>query len=301
MSNLRRYERPIEAVSTAAHIAHEDAIAFSQAGDALAASPLSPGSRKLLLALLRTGSTRIFEGGGLGIEYGSLLKTATRPDEIGDHILEAAAHLTEHKVDVLLVPGVSGYPVGAMYSLAAGIPAILLKKQKLNDAGRQQADFPPGSFVIPSYTGEGEMVMSADLDAVCDIVASIVAPQFHEQRNQATVHLSIRCAGADDIIDKAVMALAISECAPLVGRPALDLAIQRHRRLTGDNRTITTRIDVVAWVTPLIKSYHQPQALLKRKIGIEPFAGISVTSVHVDPCAIGIEGAGLFAFDSRNE
>jgi hypothetical protein len=35
---------------------------------------------------------------------------------------------------------------------------------------------------------------------------------------------------------------------------------------------------------------------LKQTFGIEPFAGVSVTSVHLEPPALGIEGAGVFRF-----
>jgi hypothetical protein len=289
---LRRYERPHEASVAIADIVPECLVPFKDADDVFASSTLSMGSRKLLLGLLRTGTTRLFPGGGVGIEYGSLLKTAVRPDDLGEHIREAALHLRERAVDLLLVPGMSGYPVGAMYAYEAGIPAVLLKKQKLaNDS-----DYPAGSFVIPSYTGDGDVVMSADLDAVRDIVAGIVARQISEQLDQEVISITIRCAGADDIIDKAVMAHAITESAPLFCQAALDEAIGRHRARTGDARRIDRTVEFVAWVTPLIKTYNGPEEHLQRTFGIEPFAGISVTSVHLEPPALGIEGAGTFQF-----
>ena len=53
---------------------------------------------------------------------------------------------------------------------------------------------------------------------------------------------------------------------------------------------------MVAWVTPLIKGYNRPQEHLQRWFGIDPFAGLNITSVHLDPPAIGIEGLGVVAF-----
>lgn len=290
--DLPRYERSHEPGSERGASRPVDAIPFERAAGVLAESCLSPGSRKLLLGLLRTGTTRVFPGGGVGIEYGSLIKTAVRPDDLGEHVWEVAAHLAERDVDLLLVPGMSGYPVGTMYAFAAGIPAVLLKKQKHSP----DSDYPTGSFAIPSYTGDGDVVMSADLDAVRDIIEGIVAPQIEAQRDAPDVAIAIRCAGADDIIDKAVMAHGITESAPLFCEAALERIVERHRSKTGDRRPITWTIEVVAWVTPLIKRYNGPTEHLERTFGITPFAGIGVTSVHLDPPAIGVEGVGVFAF-----
>jgi hypothetical protein len=289
---LRRYERPHEASEATTDIAPDCLVPYEKAGNILASSSLSAGSLKLLIGLLRNGTTRLFPGGGVGIEYGSLLKTAVRPDDLGEHVSEVAAHLEQRNVDLLLVPGMSGYPVGAMYALAAGIPAVLLKKQKL----APDSVYPAGSFAIPSYTGDGDVVMSADLDAVRDIVAGIAARQIDSQRNMPEITIAIRCAGADDIIDKAVMAHAITESAPLFCREAMESAVARHRAASGDTRPIACSVEVVSWVTPLIKSYNGPREHLERTFGIQPFAGVSVTSVHLDPPAIGVEGAGVFAF-----
>lgn len=292
---LPRYERPRETHATVGNGDPGELIPFARLDEALAGSPLSAGSRALLRGLMRTGTTRVFPGGGIGIEYGSLLKTAVRPDELGGHVREAAAHLREQQVDLLLVPGMSGYPVGAMYALAAGIPALLLKKQKLAPDG-QDDGYPAGSFVIPSYTGEGDVVMSADLEAARDMVAGIAARQLAAQADSATITLTIRCAGADDIIDKATMAHAVCECAPRVCAAALDEALARHRAATGDARPAGCRVEAVAWVTPLIKSYNGPREQLRRRFGIDPFAGLSITSVHLDPPALGIEGVGTVGF-----
>ncbi|MCC6793198.1 MAG: hypothetical protein IT336_16055 [Thermomicrobiales bacterium] len=292
---LRRYERRHEAKAATIEIAADEVIPFDRASAALEHSALSAGSRTLLLGLLRTGTTRVFPGGGVGIEYGSLLKTAVRPDVLRGHIEEAVEHLRERRVDLLLVPGMSGYPVGAMYAYAADLPAVLLKKQKhaLDSA------YPTGSFVIPSYTGDGDVVMSADLDAVADIVAGIVERQIAEQTGRERVEIAIRCAGSDDIIDKAVMAHAITECAPLYLQAALDGVVGRHRARTGDARPFDCRAEVVAWVTPLIKSYSGSAEHLTRTFGIEPFAGVSIASVHLDPPALGIADAGTFQFADR--
>lgn len=150
-TTLPRYERPHEEWSPEPAIAHSTCLPLSEVEAAIAASPLSDGSRALVRGLLRLGTARVFAGGGIGIEYGSLLKTAARPEYIGGHVAEVAAHLRSRRVDLLLVPGMSGYPVGSMYSVVSGIPAVLLKKARLDDDGQQM--YPAGAFVIPSYTG----------------------------------------------------------------------------------------------------------------------------------------------------
>lgn len=290
--HLPRYERPREE-AVASSTLHPDAvIPYGQAERAIAASSLSPGARSLLRGLLRVGCVRIFPGGGAGIEYGALLKTAARPDYLAAHVQEVAAHLQQRRADLLMVPGMSGYPVGSMYAIASGIPAVLLKKAKLQPDGA----YPPGSFIIPSYTGEGDVVMSADLEAVQDIVDAIVAPQLAAQRNAPAVTLSIRVAGADDIIDKATMSQAVGESALLMAEAAIAAHVERHRAETGDPRPITWRVEVVAMVTPLIKGYNRPHEHLRRLFGIEPFAGLTITSVHVEHNAIGVEGIGVIAF-----
>jgi hypothetical protein len=292
MMTLPRYERPVEAGTGPTNTTAVDPIPFERVPDTLAASPLSPGSRSLLLGLLRTGTTRVFPGGGIGIEYGSLLKTAVRPDDLGGHVREAADHLHAVGADLLLVPGMSGYPVGAMYALAAGLPALLLKKQRLDPEGH----YPAGSFAIPSYTGEGDVVMSADLDAARDIVAGIINRRLADQAHAVQVEIVVRCAGADDIIDKATMAHAITESAPRFCQAALDTAIARHRARTADARPIACRVEVVTWVTPLIKRYNGPREHLRARFGLDLFAGLDVTSVHLDPSALGIDGVGIVAF-----
>lgn len=290
---LPRYERPHEDLPRAANGPCRP-VAASRIDTIIATSSLSTGAKALLRGLLRLGTTRIFPGGGVGIEYGSLLKTAARPEYIAGHVAEAAAHLRQREVDLLLVPGMSGYPVGAMYSVVASIPAILLKKAVL--VGDGQETYPAGAFIIPSYTGEGDMVIHADPAAVQDMVESVVAPQLAAQQDVARPHLTLRAAGADDIIDKATMCRAVGESAVIIGQSSIETFIARHRAATGDTRQIETRVEVVAWVTPLIKEYNQPQEHLQRSFGILPFAGINVTSVHHDPPAVGIEGVGTLPF-----
>jgi hypothetical protein len=293
-STLRRYSRPREeAISPQAT---DEVIPFANCEAAIAASALSPGSRALLRGLLRVGATKTFPGGGAGIEYGSLLKTAARPEYIALHVREAATHLRAQRTDMLLVPGMSGYPVGAMYSLAAEIPALLLKKSRLGEADPNV--YPAGAFVIPSYTGEGDVIMHADPAAAADIVATIVERKLAEQADRSEVEIELRLAGADDIIDKATMSQAISESAIVVGEAALGDAIARHRARTGDTRPITTCVSVVAWVTPLIKGYNRPQEHLWRTCGLRPFAGIDFSAVYLEPPAVGVAGLGTFAFAS---
>jgi hypothetical protein len=290
-AKLRRYERPREAQSTATPTS---VIPFAEHDAAISSSKLSPGARSLLSGLLRVGTARDFPGGGAGIEYGSLLKTAARPDYIAEHIHEAADHLHRHRADLLLIPGMSGYPVGAMYALAARLPAVLLKKTRLSDANPNA--YPAGAFVIPSYSGEGDVVMHADPAAVADIVASIVQRKLAEQRDHPRIDLELRVAGADDIIDKATMSQAVGESAIMIGESALAEAISRYRATTHDIRPVTSRVSVVAWVTPLIKSYNHPREHLQEVFGIEPFAGVDLSAVYLDPPAIGVTGVGTFAF-----
>lgn len=290
---LPRYERPREEQIQTPELNLFDAIPFAESDAAIAASALTAGSQALLRGLLRLGCTKVFPGGGVGIEYGSLLKTAARPEYIAAHVAEAASHLRQRGVDLLLVPGMSGYPVGSMYSIISGIPAVLLKKTRFQE---QAAPYPPGAFIIPSYTGEGDVVMSADLDAVQDIVDAIVGPQLDGQAGAARPVVTIRAAGADDIIDKATMSQAVGESAVVVGRAAAADYLRRHRQATGDEREIEVRVELVAWVTPLIKGYNRPHDHLSRLFGIHPLAGINVTSLHLQPRAIGVEGVGIVAF-----
>jgi len=291
VSPLPRYTRPREEIVDAPL---EGIIPFAQSDAAIDQSTLSAGSRALLRGLLRVGSTRMFPGGGAGIEYGGLLKTAARPDYVAAHVQEAADHLRERQADLLLVPGMSGYPVGAMYALAASTPALLLKKSQLGDANPNA--YPAGAFVIPSYTGEGDVVMHADPAAVEDIVATIVARKLAEQIDQPVIELDLRVAGADDIIDKATMSQAVSESAVVIGEEAIGRCLTRHRAQTGDRRPANIRVSVVAWVTPLIKTYNRPREHLWQSFKLQPFAGLDLYTVHLDPPAIGVTGVGSVGF-----
>src|SRR5918998_5510648 len=296
VSPLPHYTRPREETVSAPL---EEIIPFTQCDAAIDNSPLSAGSRALLRGLLRVGSTRMFPGGGAGIEYGGLLKTAARPDYIAAHVYEAANHLRERQTDLLLVPGMSGYPVGAMYVLAGSTPALLLKKSKLGDADPNA--YPAGAFVIPSYTGEGDVVMHAYPAAVEDIVATIVARKLAEQVDQPVVELELRVAGADDIIDKATMSQAVSESAVVIGEEALRRCLARHRLKTGDQRPANIQVSVVAWVTPLIKSYNHPREHLWQSFQLQPFAGLDLYTVHLDPPAIGVTGVGSVGFAANGD
>ena len=265
----------------------------AEAGAAIAASALSRGAKALAHGLIGLGSIRIFAGGGVGIEYGSLLKTAVRPDIVGEHVREAAAHLQERGVDILLVPGMSGFPIGAMYAFSANLPAILLKKNEIRVD--RPFDYTPGAFVIPSYTGEGDVVMTADPNAVQDIVDQVLAIQLEAQCDDPELHFTLRFGGADDIIDKATMSQAVSESASVIGEVAIETFAARHRERTGDTRRVYPHVEVVAWATPLIKSYNHPEDHLLQVLGIVPFAGLEITGLQTDPPALGIKGVGMLA------
>ncbi len=291
---LPRYDRPREELPIAPCTESVACVPYAESDTAIAASGLPEGARHLLRGLLRLGTARVFPGGGIGIEYGSLLKTTARPEYLAAHAAEAAAHLRARRANALFVPGMSGYPVAAMYAVVSGIPAVFLKKTKPDEAGRPA--YPAGAFVIPSYTGDGDVVMHADQEAAQDIVDGIVAPQLAAQRHVERPVLTLRAAGADDIIDKATMSLAVGESAIVLGGALIRDFVRRHREATGDHRPIAERVEVVGWVTPLIKGYNAPQERLERTFGVRPFAGINVTSVHLDPPAIGVEGVGILAF-----
>jgi hypothetical protein len=290
-SGIRRYERP-----------HEDngsnrreripPIPFTETFAAIEASTLSSGAKALARGLIELGGIRMFTGGA-GIEYGSLLKTAVRPDFVGGHVREAATHLREKQVDVLLVPGMSGFPIGSMYAFAAELPAILLKKNEIR--ADRPFDYTPGAFVIPSYTGEGDVVMTADPTAVQDIVDLILTEQLDRQHAEDELHFTLRFGGADDIIDKATMSQAVSESASVIGEVAIEAFASHHRERTADPRRVHPHVEVAAWVTPLIKSYNHPEDHLQRLLGIAPFAGLEITGLQTDPPALGIAGVGMLA------
>lgn len=285
----RRFDRAVEEPSTG-HAQPGPRIALADLDPALEGSTLSEGGRALARGLLRTARPVVFPGGGLGLDYASLLKTAARPDIVGPHVQEAARHLIDRGVDLLFVPGMSGYPIGAMYSLASGIPAILLKKQRhaLDPAG----PYPAGAFVIPSYTGDGDTVISADLAAVRDILTDLVVGQLSLQVGVARPRVAIRVAGADEIIDKAAMAQAITETAPEVCHAVIREILDGLPEAAGlDDVEIDVR--VVAWVTPLLKGYNRPAERLAERTGIVPLAGLTITAIQLDPPAIGIAGLGL--------
>jgi hypothetical protein len=288
---LPRYTRPHEEAAT---VPAEGIIPFPECADRIASAPLSAGSRALLHGLLRIGAARDFPGGGAGIEYGGLLKTAARPEYIAGHVAEAAAHLHEQRADLLLVPGMSGYPIGAMYALAAGLPALLLKKSQLG--AEPPSAYPTGAFVIPSYTGEGDVVMQADPAAVADIIDTFLTRKMAEQAEAPAVAIELRAAGADDIIDKATMSTAVGRSALAIGEAAMRDWIAQHRARTGDARPISARVSVIAFVTPLIKVYNHPYDHLQQAFGVRPFAGLDVTGVCLNPPAIGVAGVGALAF-----
>ena len=289
-SGVRRYQRQAEGTAVA-NQNRRTPIAATAIDQVIAASELSAGSQALVRGLSALASVRTFPGGGLGIEYGSLLKTAVHPEFIASHVAEAAEHLRTAEVDVLLVPGMSGYPIGSIYSFAAGIPAVLLKKNEIRID--RPIDYSPGAFVIPSYTGEGDVVMTADPAGVRSAVAPLLAAQVARQRDAERIELAVRFAGADDIIDKGSMAIAISESAEAIGEWAIESWLLDYRVRTGDRRPVVSSIDVVAWITPMIKSYNRPHEQLRQLLGITPFAGVEITALQSDPPAIEIAGIGL--------
>lgn len=264
---------------------------------AIAGSTLSPGSRALLRGLMRLGRTATFRGGGVGLDYAGLLKSAVRPDIVGAHVAEAAAALREAEVDLLIVPGMSGFPIGTMYATAAGIPALLLRKEPVH-AEHVERTMPPGAFILPSYTSAGEVVMSADPLALLDITGAIFERQALAAEGP-TVTLRLRVAGADDIVDKATMARAVSESARHLGRYALEAFRRDWQARTGDPRPVTLEVRMVTWVTPLLKAYNRPEAQLAGLLERPVVAGLRISGIYTAPRAVGIEGVGTLAFEDR--
>jgi hypothetical protein len=287
---LPRYQRPAEPPAPPAPA--RTVIPPAGHETAIAGSALSEGSKTLLRGLMRLGRTATFRG-GVGLDYEGLLKSAVRPDILGPHVAEAADALRRHEVDLLLVPGMSGFPIGTMYAMAAGIPALLLRKEPVR-AETLERTMPPGAFILPSYTSAGEVVMSADPLALLDITAPLFAQQVE---SAGTGGLRLRVAGADDIIDKATMARAVSESARQLGRFAAARFERDWRASIGDSRPLPLEIEMVTWVTPLLKAYNRPEAQLAKVTSAPPFAGLRITGIYTSPRAVGIEGVGTLAFD----
>jgi hypothetical protein len=288
-----RYGRPVERAGGGAP--GREPIPPAEHGVAIAESALSDGAKDLLRGVMRLGSTAIFAGGGVGLDYAGLLKTAVRPDIVGRHVDEAAAVLREREVDLILVPGMSGFPIGTMYATAAGIPALLLRKESLHRQ-RPERTLPPGAFILPSYTSTGEVLMSADPVALLDITDDLFRRQA-EAAQGPSIELRLRVAGADDIIDKATMARAASESAQRLGRYALEQfrAAWRHRQ--NDERPVELTVENVTWATPLLKVYNRPEEHLARVLEGPIVAGLRITGIYTAPRAVGIEGVGVLAFD----
>jgi hypothetical protein len=90
------------------------------------------------------------------------------------------------------------------------------------------------------------------------------------------------------------MATAITETAPVICRSVIeDLLVARRDQI--GRRAVAVGNSVDAWVTPLLKGYNGAAGILRSRCGITPFAGVTITSLHVDPPAIGIEGIGVLA------
>jgi hypothetical protein len=287
-----RYQRPAEPPTPPAP--RREVIPPEGHEAAIAASDLTTGSKTLLRGLMRLGATASFRGGGVGLDYAGLLKSAVRPDILGEHVAEVAAALREQRVDLLLVPGMSGFPIGTMYAAAAGIPALLLRKEPVR-AELVERTLPPGAFILPSYTSAGEVVMSADPLALLDITTPIFARQV-EEAGEGAIALQLRVAGADDIIDKATMARAVSESARQLGKFAAASFERDWRARTHDRRGLALAIEMVTWVTPLLKAYNQPDAQLAKVTETPPRAGLRITGIYTSPRAVGIEGVGILAF-----
>jgi len=146
--------------------------------------------------------------------------------------------------------------------------------------------------------------MTADPNGVQDIVDHVLSTQLDAQKDAPELRFSLRFGGADDIIDKATMSQAVSESASVIGEVAIETFASRHRERTGDTRRVYSDVQVVAWVTPFIKTYTKQMGLnidsdtvhpLEQLIGVKPFAGVEITGLQLDPPALGIGGVGMLA------
>ena len=87
---------------------------------------------------------------------------------------------------------------------------------------------------------------------------------------------------------------AITETAPTFCRAVIDDLLDARAEQIRD-RPVSFDVSVQTWVTPLLKGYNGAAEILQSRCGITPFAGVTITSLHVDPPAIGIEGIGVLA------
>jgi hypothetical protein len=279
-AHLPRYSRAFETVAAAATPVAPLSPAAADA--AIVAADLTPGGRALLGALVRVARARVFPGGGVGLDYGPLLKSAIRPDVVGAHVREAAADL--RGVDLLLAPGNSGHPIAGQYAAASGVPALLLRKDALAVADVAHAG--PGSFVIASYTGSGDTLISPDLAAARDIVAGVVARQVAAQAGAPALWLTLRVSGVDDIVDKGVMVRALADAAGALGAALLAEAVA-DLRADGEQRPVTTAVAFDAMLAPLRRLAPGGAAL-----PAPVHAGVEIAAVQVSPPAILVAGVG---------
>lgn len=138
-------------------------------------------------------------------------------------------------------------------------------------------------------------MISADISAARDILRTLIDRQLIAQQRDLEVHVSVLIGGADEIIDKATMATAITENAPIFVRAVVD-ELLAHRSSEIGNRSIEIDCRVVAWATPLIKTYNNADSTLRERFGIAPLAGVAITGIQIDPPAIGIAGLGWIGF-----
>ena len=73
-----------------------------------------------------------------------------------------------------------------------------------------------------------------------------------------------------------------------LGRFAATRFERDWRARTGDQRPLPLAVEMVTWVTPLLKAYNQPDAQLARVTEAPPFAGLRIAGIYTSPRAIGM-------------
>lgn len=138
----RRYERPLERSCPDLAELGREVVPYSQTESMIARSGLTAGGRALLRGLLKVGTTRLFAGGGVGIEYGGLLKTAARPDYLAALLLKKAklgeGDPAAYPTGAFVIPSYTGVGVACNPQLQSSSPVLVP---------------PPGSRIVASQRG----------------------------------------------------------------------------------------------------------------------------------------------------
>lgn len=276
-SKLPRYIRPAE--TRPPKIATDSIIPFSRVKEAIRNSQLTPGGEGLLIEILSNGGIVNFGPGNPGVFYPTLKSEENLPlHAVAHHINEVSDHLHANKVDLLFIPKNSGVPIGRRCAKQAEIVPIFLDKLEPSDDGNL---YPPGSFVIPSYTGEGERVMSPPTAVLEEAVFGIMESQLRKGQ-----HVIIRQTAYDDMGDKWTMGEAIRKHSA----EAIHAAVVKYLKENPVRQDVTVSTAWQPMAVTLAKYYTTPTDQVVRKIGALPLVGLPITEIDLERQAIGILG-----------